>query len=179
MNVYTYCGAVDGGGLDALVGVVVAAAGKAYLIVRSLGLSNREQTARNAEGGLFCQPYGRSRPSLLCRLLPCGSIKGQLVAVAVAYDAFLYRVVAAAVHRLARNGLGDLLRRVRYAHLNGRVGVVTLIACYVKGNGLEELHLAVVVVVPSCHDDGLVIVAHALALLDNHHGGVQNIALKS
>ena len=178
MYVDAYRAAVAGRGLDGLVGVAVAASGKAYLVVGSLGLSDTQQASVDVKSGLLHQPDSRSSAALFRRLLLCSSVKAQLIAVTVAHDALLCRVVAASVHGLAGNALGALLRYVRNAHLNRRVGIVPLIARHVKADSLEQLHLAPIVVIPACNDNGLVIVAHTLALLYHHHGGVKHVARK-
>ena len=106
-------------------------------------------------------------------------IEDQCVAVVITHNAFLYRVVTAAVHNLVGNRFCLVSGLVLHLHLYIRVGVVSLITGYVKADGLEEFCLAVAVVIPSCHNDGLRVVAHALTLLYHHDCGMQRVTFQS
>ena len=59
----------------------------------------------------------------------------------------------------------------------GWVGIAALVARHIHCLCLEEFQRAVATVAPSCCDDGGVVVGNALVLLDDHHGGMQYIAL--
>ena len=106
-------------------------------------------------------------------------VEDQCVTVVITNNAFLYRVVTAAVHNLVGNRFCLVSGLVLHLHLYIRVGVVSLITGYVKADGLEKLCLAIAVVVPSCHNDRLRVVAHALALLYHHNCGMKRVTFQS